>query len=473
MHRLLKRQLHKLYPDGLPDDPKLASLVELVEQAYEDFTEDLLITERSLDLSSNELNTKNQNLNSLLNAMPDTYVWLDSKDRVLELRVGQSLQGVFSLHEKNQSLASTIVTDDISNLLQHLAGVRDKTQPNIYEFSLHTQGDDIHLEARFAHLSQGQVLIIFRDITIRKQLDNYLANALEESKRTLQQLQDVINSAPIGFAITTLDNQVLMLNDYALEKFKLDKNKPLPQDFSQLITSNYQEHYHQCLRTFQNNDGQPSSINRIDIEMGSTTARRFLAEIAFCNLVIEGKAIIIQTFLDISERKNLEQQLRCLAQTDSLTGCFNRGHFTVAASHSLAQCQAKTQTFSLLALDLDKFKQINDTYGHAGGDAVLKAFCKITAQQLREHDMFGRFGGEEFIIALANTNHQQAHLIAERIRQQFNELVIQHEQYQIQASVSIGLISSEGDDAHLEALIKQADEYLYLAKNNGRNRVYG
>ncbi|MBV7316145.1 GGDEF domain-containing protein [Shewanella sp. NIFS-20-20] len=472
MHRLLKRQLKKVFPQGLADDPQLALLIDLVDQAYHDFTEEQMIIERSLDLSSNELNTKNANLNALLNAMPDTYLWLDKHDRVIDIRLGQALSGIFTPHQHHQTLTDAIYNGDMSGLSQHLSGVRSGCKPNLYEFSLTRHGDELFIETRFAHLRGQQVLLIFRDITVRKLLDNYMAQALDESKRTLQQLQDVINLAPIGFAITTLDNQVLMLNDYAMEKFNLDSTQVLPDDFSQLIANKHRPRYQECLMPFQTKIQATSTKNRIDVDICPEDAPCFTSEIAISNLVLEGKSIIIQTFLDISERKHLEGQLRRLAQTDSLTGCFNRGHFNSIATTNLANCQELQQPFSLLAMDLDKFKGINDTYGHAGGDAVLIAFCERTQQQLRQEDVFGRFGGEEFIVALSNTNHKDAKDIAERIRQHFSVEPIIHAQQTIHASVSIGLITSNGSKDTLEDLLKQADEYLYLAKNNGRNQVY-
>ncbi len=123
-------------------------------------------------------------------------------------------------------------------------------------------------------------------------------------------------------------------------------------------------------------------------------------------------------------------------------------------------------------LDLDFFKKVNDTYGHASGDAVLKAFAEIVKNNSRTIDVAARLGGEEFAILLTGADKENAHIIAERLREQVAELVIDHDLGSIMITVSIGAVCVMKDDTNTDAVMQRADDALYEAKNRGRNQIY-
>ena len=124
-----------------------------------------------------------------------------------------------------------------------------------------------------------------------------------------------------------------------------------------------------------------------------------------------------------------------------------------------------------MLMDLDKFKNINDTYGHGAGDEVLKVFASVTRGLIREGDILGRYGGEEFILALPNTPKAVAQKIAQRICDQIALQQIEDSGNTITVTASIGLVSSPKSNMDLESMTKIADDLLYEAKANGRNRV--
>jgi diguanylate cyclase (GGDEF)-like protein/PAS domain S-box-containing protein len=175
---------------------------------------------------------------------------------------------------------------------------------------------------------------------------------------------------------------------------------------------------------------------------------------------------------DISERKAMEAKLQRLASTDPLTGLFNRRMFLKQLNREIAKVgRLPHYSAALLMLDLDFFKRINDSYGHAAGDAVLKTFAAIVCRTSRAIDVSARLGGEEFAILLCGANEQDALIIAERLRKEVAESVIEYEASLIQITVSIGAALLSPDDLVSDSVLHRADEALYDAKSQGRNKT--
>lgn len=190
------------------------------------------------------------------------------------------------------------------------------------------------------------------------------------------------------------------------------------------------------------------------------------------------KNCIVMISTDITDKKNAEsrltemsQELFLLATTDSLTNIYNRRHFMEQASIEQKRCQREKAGYALLMLDLDYFKAINDGYGHACGDAVLKEVANTIKQELRTYDLLGRIGGEEFAILLSNTDKGSALTIAERVRISVANSEVKCNSQRLKATVSIGVALDHNANKSLESLFLSADKLLYQAKNNGRNQV--
>lgn len=171
--------------------------------------------------------------------------------------------------------------------------------------------------------------------------------------------------------------------------------------------------------------------------------------------------------------KTLEQ-LHQLATTDALTGVANRRLLFDLGHKMLGAAQRHNQPLSLLMIDIDHFKQINDTYGHPVGDQVLQKLVEALQKILRQEDVLGRLGGEEFTAILPLTDLNSAHAVAERCRQQVAALDLQPSPAQpssIQVTVSIGVAARCPQDTMIDSLISRADHALYEAKHQGRNQV--
>jgi diguanylate cyclase (GGDEF)-like protein len=176
-------------------------------------------------------------------------------------------------------------------------------------------------------------------------------------------------------------------------------------------------------------------------------------------------------FLLALVKERSEAASKRAAGIDPLTGVANRGAFMESAEQVLGQCQRESAPTSVIMCDLDRFKAINDTHGHAVGDAVIKRFCETVRDVLWPNDVFGRLGGEEFALVLPRASIEAAYVRAERIRISFEECCRFIEDRRVDATVSCG-VSVSANTAHtLSELLKLSDLALYRAKSDGRNRV--
>ncbi|MDO8826244.1 diguanylate cyclase [Methylophaga sp.] len=164
-------------------------------------------------------------------------------------------------------------------------------------------------------------------------------------------------------------------------------------------------------------------------------------------------------------------QLAKSAATDELTGIANRRHFLSEVARELKRLRLDGQTASAIMIDIDHFKMVNDNLGHDAGDKVLREIVEPISQAIRPRDLFGRMGGEEFLIFLSGADYDTSNAVAERIRVAIESLNIRYREHEINITVSLGVAQWDGN-SHLDELFYQADKALYQAKNRGRNRVY-
>lgn len=167
----------------------------------------------------------------------------------------------------------------------------------------------------------------------------------------------------------------------------------------------------------------------------------------------------------------LADDLRKLASTDALTGLLNRGSLEQAVGRMSALSATAGETHSVMMIDVDHFKNINDRYGHPAGDQVLRRLAVLMQAMIRRGDHLGRYGGEEFCISLPSTGEAEAAAMAERLRQCYFDMRIEWGGQELRGSLSIGVADSRLAGAELSMLVTAADQALYQAKRAGRNRV--
>jgi diguanylate cyclase (GGDEF)-like protein len=188
----------------------------------------------------------------------------------------------------------------------------------------------------------------------------------------------------------------------------------------------------------------------------------------YIHLVMSILASFIAGYMVVTR---LVRKLQHLSHHDSLTGLLNRRAIEYLLSRESQRLQRFGEHFSLLILDIDHFKRINDRLGHAAGDAVLCAVAQTLQAHAREVDRVARFGGEEFCVLLPHTLHDGALLAAERLREAVNQISIPWNDEVITVTISSGVATADNPEEDLEALLQRADQALYRAKDEGRNRV--
>jgi len=193
--------------------------------------------------------------------------------------------------------------------------------------------------------------------------------------------------------------------------------------------------------------------------------------ISFVGVILFGGALVFMQFSEVNRRRSLEDELRELATADSLTGTNNRRRYFELSDIALHRIRRHHHPLSVLMMDLDGFKAVNDSHGHATGDEVLKGFVDICSGLLRQEDIMGRLGGEEFAVTLPDEGAETARITAERLRKRFEHLSIPVNGDEIRTTVSIGVAELDKTDETFEDCLFRADAALYAAKNAGRNRV--
>ncbi len=198
-----------------------------------------------------------------------------------------------------------------------------------------------------------------------------------------------------------------------------------------------------------------------------TEDRWFVGRVTPLPSVMKGAVVSHQ---NVTDRKRVELQLARLAATDPLTSLPNRRYFLEAASRELERLRRFKVPAAVVMLDIDHFKAINDTYGHAAGDEALRQVASVATAHLRAVDILARLGGEEFALLLPGTSEHGAMIVAERLRTALAEGPVHHE-FGITASFGVAEVS--GDDTGIDDALRRADAALYAAKHSGRNRVLG
>ena len=190
----------------------------------------------------------------------------------------------------------------------------------------------------------------------------------------------------------------------------------------------------------------------------------------FCMLVYD----VTEQALGKLGMEHLNEELKTASRVDGLTGLYNRRYWQERFDEMHKLCVRREKPSTALMLDIDHFKRINDTYGHQAGDKVIKMLAALIKRCVRETDLAGRYGGEEFAIILNDSSVEDAKIVAERIRQLAQRLVVEHEGESISFTVSLGLAQFTPDFKGALAWLECADQALYEAKENGRNqyRIY-
>lgn len=293
-----------------------------------------------------------------------------------------------------------------------------------------------------------------------------ILNLKRENLAETQRLETILGALPVPYLISEYEGgKILEINDLALACFKLERDEL--QDFKSIdFYANPEDR-----KTLLSESKDGTSIANREIELKDSEGQTFTALYNATPIILQSGAGFFVTFNDISERKKMEEALEKAATTDYLTGVLNRRSFTENAEAERQRSDRNDQPVSILMIDIDHFKKINDTYGHDVGDMALKVLVEEVARDLRSSDALGRIGGEEFALLMPETDLEGGNILSERIRERVEERVIEQSKADNFSMTISGGISQWNKGESLDVVLKRCDEALYEAKQTGRNKI--
>jgi len=297
----------------------------------------------------------------------------------------------------------------------------------------------------------------FRDITARKIAETTI-------KESEERFRDILDNSPHLIQNISPEGKFLYVNPAWKKTLEYNDDEVKKLYLSDILVPRAKK---QCLEKFAA-VLQGEDIFEIETEFVAKSGWIVSVSGSVSCKFKDGKPAYTRgIFRDITLQKALEEKLHRLATTDELTGCYNRRMFKELCSKEISRAKRQQQPFSVAILDIDYFKNINDTHGHDMGDFVLKNMAQLCMDQIRRDDSLARWGGEEFMVLLPNTGQEKAMELCERLRR----AIAGHGFLQLpQITVSLGLTEFIPEDG-IESLVKRADQALYAAKKSGRNKV--
>lgn len=301
---------------------------------------------------------------------------------------------------------------------------------------------------------------------IQREAELKVAIATTEQER--RQLEITFKTANDGIYIIDENGLLVDANDAFLDMHGFDKRMVGKLHFQDWNVGQDKEAMHAYMQQIFNSNHKLifDTIHR------RQDGKELNVEVSANSLILDNKRYLYCAARDITERKKMQAQLIAQARSDYLTGLNNRRYFVELSKKELERVKRNNKPLSFLMLDIDNFKQINDTYGHNIGDIVLKNLADICIRTIREIDIAGRLGGEEFGIVLPETRIDDAVEVAERLRKAVESETMQiNEDIVIRFTISIGAAYITGADKNFDDLMVAADRAMYAAKANGKNMV--
>lgn len=366
-----------------------------------------------------------------------------------------------------RSFIEFVAYDDRSVVLErHLARLAGELVPDHYDMRLLTaQGNEIFcsLNVGLGESKLGGTVTVgsIRDVTIQRE-------AVIELEKSKADLRAIFDKLPDTLYRTDMEGVITMASPSCFDLLGYNQEEMIGTALASYYAD--PEERQNTVHAIINSKGRPIQVesrlkhkNGTIIWVSSNVSLRYGLD--------NNPAFIEGVARNICERKKMEAQLIEISRTDSLTGTYSRRHFIERSEEVINLMRRYQRPISLMIADIDHFKAINDNYGHQAGDISLRAFAKVCSEEIRETDILGRLGGEEFGLILPETSINEAKVLAERICKTVNALDIHIDNQTIKLTVSIGLVELCSVDGELDELMRRADLAMYQAKSCGRNQV--
>lgn len=295
--------------------------------------------------------------------------------------------------------------------------------------------------------------------------DKELQNELELQKRSLEKAQQI---GKLGYWRANVETGELYWSDMIYQIFGINKD-----EFNCTVEGFRSFVHPDDIEELRRREDAAPRIGMFDIEHRIVLPSgeiRWVHELADYT-VLNSSPVLIGTVRDITEQKNYQAQLERMSMTDSLTGVYNRRFFVDRLAANFSDWQRRKYNCCLAIFDIDYFKQVNDTRGHAAGDSVLIKLCQRVQQRIRKEDVFARIGGEEFGLILPNTDLFHAKSLMEDIRALVATTPFSFDNAHFNVTISVGVTDITPADSGVDDLLSRTDSLLYEAKHAGRNRV--
>ncbi len=451
------------------------------------------------------LQVREAEMQALLNAIGDKVLVIDQQGRIIHTADGAdtTTHTVAENHRKN--ILRLLPRPQAAEVLAQIHDVLETHQTRVIDYSIPNNGSERWYSGTISPFEDDKVVMVTRDITeslhsnYREREQSALTNALKSTVSLVNspmEINEVLTRilAAVGEVVPMDAATIILLGERG--KLNCVGRSHLPgfaKKYEMMNRMTINEI--QTLRTIKRT-GQPLFIPDVtlypawrQLEEDNRT-RSFLG----CPINIKGRVAgfltldsiqsgfynqshidKLQSFMDLAgtaiENANLQRETQKMAISDELTGLFNRRGLMDLGRREIDRAKRFHHPLSVVIMDLDNFKSINDTYGHIAGDQLLNQVADFCRASFRDIDIICRYGGDEIVVLLIENNAQQAFQIADRFRQSISSNVFRTDAGNLTTTVSIGIAELNDQIEDLTQLIDQADRALYLAKEGGRNRI--
>ena len=384
--------------------------------------------------------------------------------------------GIITERDITKSIAENNILNNVEGIMKFPVFTADK-DINLYDATKLMEKNK--LKSLVIVDSEGDVIGIVTKSDIIKNLRadyvELLKNMLKEKSRALVESEikyrTLVERSLEGIMIIQ-EGLIKFVNPTLLKILSYEEKEMLGRDIIRFLYPDGRQLLLENLNKLGNSEHVESALElRIMHKNGEGNYMEMLST----QIQYEGKLAVLATFRDITERKKTEAELKRLVITDDLTELFNQRYFYIQLVTGIERAKRHNRPLSMFLIDVDMFKDFNDKYGHLEGDYVLKKIGEILMKNVREIDMAFRFGGEEFVVLLPDTKHEDAIIVAERTRKAvaanvFYPFTLDGQPDIVSKTVSIGVTEFHAED-NVKSFLKRVDNAMYQAKKSGRNMV--
>ena len=311
---------------------------------------------------------------------------------------------------------------------------------------------------------------------------------MDADVKELHWMMGVLHSINVGIAVIDRDYKVRLWNNFMVnrsgKRADAAMGKSIFELFNEIPTSWFTRKIESVFtlgnRAFTTWEQRPYLMKFKNYRPITGLAENMYQNITFIPLLgVDGNVnhvgIVIYDVTDMAVGKQAlegaNNELERLSRTDRLTELYNRGYWEECLEREFERYKRTSQRTTVLMFDIDHFKKVNDTFGHQAGDEVIRQTSRTLRRTIRKTDFAGRYGGEEFGVILVDTDSENALILAERLRQRIEALIVSHDKVKIQFTISIGVAQLDETVTEYKQWLERADQSLYYSKQNGRNQV--